>query len=101
VVEELPTKQETVGIDAPKPKRFFPELKILGMRGEEAIRAVEQFLDDASILGIKRVKIIHGHGEGILKRLVREYLKDSPYVKSFHAGSIEEGGDGVTIVELV
>ncbi|TCK05224.1 endonuclease MutS2 [Phorcysia thermohydrogeniphila] len=100
VVEETPVKQETVGIDAPKPKRFFPELKILGMRGEEALRAVEQFLDDASILGIKRVKIIHGHGEGILKRLVREYLKESPYVKSFRSGSIEEGGDGVTIVEL-
>ncbi len=98
-VEEA-KKQENLNISVTKPKRFFPELKLLGMRGEEAIRAVEQFLDDASLLGIERVKIVHGHGEGILKRLVRNYLRESPYVKSFRPGKIEEGGDGVTIVEL-
>ncbi len=98
-VEEV-KKQESLNVSVTRPKRFFPELKLLGMRGEEAIRAVEQFLDDASILGVKRVKIVHGYGEGILKRLVRDYLKESPYVKSFRPGRIEEGGDGVTIVEL-
>jgi len=70
------------------------------MRGEEALKAVEEFLDDASLVGAKRVKIVHGHGEGILKKLVRDYLKESPYVKSFRPGRLEEGGDGVTVVEL-
>ncbi len=98
-VEESP-REEPVGVSAPKPKTFFPQLKLLGMRGEEAIRALEEFLDDAAIVGVKEVKVVHGYGEGILKRLVREYLKESPYVKSFRSGGPQEGGDGVTVVEL-
>ena len=99
-VEELVKKPENLNLSAPKPSRFFPELKLLGMRGEEAISRLEKFLDEANLVGVKRVKIIHGHGTGILKKLVREYLKTSPYVSSFRPGSFEEGGDGVTIVEL-
>ncbi|WP_163327850.1 endonuclease MutS2 [Desulfurobacterium thermolithotrophum] len=99
-VEETVKQEEIVRVNVKKPKTFFPELKLLGMRGEEALLAVEQFLDDANLVGVKRVKIVHGYGTGILKRLVREYLKESPYVKSFRPGKIEEGGDGVTIVEL-
>lgn len=99
-VEETVKQEEIVKVNVKKPSTFFPELKLLGMRGEEALAAVEQFLDDANLVGIKKVKIVHGYGTGILKRLVREYLKESPYVKSFRPGKIEEGGDGVTIVEL-
>ncbi|MEO2064890.1 MAG: endonuclease MutS2 [Desulfurobacteriaceae bacterium] len=98
-VEEVP-KEEGTPVSAPRPSRFFPELKLLGMRGDEALRALEEFLDDALIVGAKEVKVVHGYGEGILKRLVREYLKESPYVKSFRPGGPQEGGDGVTIVEL-
>ncbi|SMP17933.1 DNA mismatch repair protein MutS2 [Desulfurobacterium pacificum] len=100
VVEEVGRKEDVSVVNVERPKRFFPELKLLGMRGEEALRALEEFLDDAAVLGFKSVKVVHGHGAGILKRLVREYLKESPYVKSFRPGKIEEGGDGVTIVEL-
>ncbi len=100
VVEEVVREEEISAVSLERPKRFFPELKLLGMRGEEALQALEEFLDDAAVLGIKSVKIVHGHGTGILKRLVREYLKESPYVKSFRPGKIEEGGDGVTVVEL-
>ncbi|SNR60247.1 endonuclease MutS2 [Desulfurobacterium atlanticum] len=100
-VEKPPEKVEPkIKVNARMPERFFPELKILGMRGDEALDAVEKFLDDARIAGFSRVKIVHGHGTGILKRLIRTYLKDSPYVKSFRPGKIEEGGDGVTVVEL-
>ena len=99
-VEETVKQEEIVKVNVKKPSTFFPELKLLGMRGEEALAAVEQFLDNANLVGIKRVKIVHGYGTGILKRLVREYLKESPYVKSFRPGKIEEGGDGVTVVEL-
>ena len=99
-VEEVPGKDESSAVSAPKPGRFFPELKLLGMRGDEALRALEEFLDDAAIVGVREVKIVHGYGEGILKRLVREYLKNSPYVKSFRPGGPQEGGDGVTVVQL-
>ncbi|MEO2068677.1 MAG: Smr/MutS family protein, partial [Desulfurobacteriaceae bacterium] len=101
LVEEIVKEEDIVKVNVKKPQKFFPELKLLGLRGEEALRKVEEFLDNANLVGIKRVKIVHGYGTGILKRLVREYLKESPYVKSFRPGSIEEGGDGVTIVELV
>ncbi|OMH41397.1 endonuclease MutS2 [Desulfurobacterium indicum] len=99
-VIETVIDERKIRIDTKMPQNFFPEIKLLGMRGDEALDAVEKFLDDARIAGFHRVKIVHGHGTGILKRLVRTYLKDSPYVKSFRAGKIEEGGDGITIVEL-
>ncbi|WP_457568150.1 endonuclease MutS2 [Desulfurobacterium sp.] len=99
VIETI-VKEKNIRIDAKMPQNFFPEIKLLGMRGDEALDAVEKFLDNARLAGFNRVKIVHGHGTGILKRLVRTYLKDSPYVKSFRSGKIEEGGDGVTIVEL-
>ncbi len=93
-------EREEKGIEIPQPKSFFPEVKLIGMRGEEALKVLEEFLDKALIVGVKEVKVIHGYGEGILKRLVREYLKESPYVKSFRGGKPEEGGEGITIVEL-
>jgi DNA mismatch repair protein MutS2 len=93
-------REEGAPVSAPRPRSFFPEIKLLGMRGEEAIRALERFLDEAAIVGVKEVRVVHGYGEGILKRLVREYLKESPYVKSFRPGAPNEGGDGVTVVEL-
>ncbi|WP_457679152.1 endonuclease MutS2 [Thermovibrio sp.] len=98
-VEEV-KREESSFINAPMPKSFFPEIKLIGMRGEEALRSLEAFLDDAAKVGVKEVRIIHGYGEGILKRLVREYLKESPYVSSYRKGGPTEGGDGVTIAEL-
>ncbi len=100
-LEKVEVKERQVrGIEVPQPKSFFPELKLIGMRGEEALKALEEFLDKALIVGVKEVRVIHGYGEGILKRLVREYLKESPYVKSFRGGKPEEGGEGITVVEL-
>ncbi len=100
VEEKVKEKVVKTEVSVKRPASFFPELNVIGMRGEEAISAVEKFLDSARIEGFERVKIIHGHGLGILKKLIRDYLKESPYVKSFRKGSIEEGGDGVTVVEL-
>ena len=100
-LEKVEVKEREVrGIEVPQPKSFFPQLKLIGMRGQEALKALEEFLDKALIVGVKEVRIIHGYGEGILKRLVREYLKESPYVKSFRGGKPEEGGEGITVVEL-
>lgn len=75
----------------------------LDMRGktvEDALDSLELFLDQASLAGFAEVSVIHGHGTGALKSAVREFLKTSPYVKTFRPGSDGEGGDGVSIIDL-
>ena len=71
-----------------------------GMDSDEALSAIETFLSQAIVNKISRVKIIHGHGTGTIKNLVRDYLETTGRFKSFNPGAREEGGDGVTIVEL-
>jgi len=71
-----------------------------GMRGDEAVERVEFFLDEALRGQQPTVHIIHGHGTGILKRLVREYLATSVYIDGFRPGERTEGGDGVTVAWL-
>lgn len=75
----------------------------LDMRGktvEDALNSLELFLDQASLAGFAEVSVIHGHGTGALKSAVRDFLKTSPYVKTFRPGSDGEGGDGVSIIDL-
>jgi DNA mismatch repair protein MutS2 len=71
-----------------------------GKLGDEAIALVEKFLEDAYVAGLQRVDIIHGKGTGALRRKVSEYLKEHPYVRLFRLGNWNEGGAGVTVVEL-
>lgn len=71
-----------------------------GMIADEAMNAMEAFLSQALVHNISRVTIIHGHGTGTLKKLVREYLETSGLCKSFSGGARESGGDGVTLVDL-
>ena len=61
---------------------------------------LEKYLDDASLAGLATVCIIHGHGTGVLKEAVRDYLKTSPYIKKYRPGEDGEGSDGVTIADL-
>ena len=91
-----------------KPKDFHLKrhelsntLDLRGLNAEDAIDKVEFFLDEASLANLSPVYLIHGHGTGILRKAVREYLKTSPYVSKFRAGEQAEGGDGVSVVELV
>lgn len=77
------------------------KLDLHGKRVEEAIEQVERLLDQATVRREDRVTLIHGHGTGRLKSAVREYLATSPYVDTFHAGDPWEGGDGVTVVNLL
>ena len=83
---------------------YFPEGKteidLRGMLGDEAIPQVERFLDDALVSGLHRVDIIHGKGTGALRKRVSEFLKTYPHIKSFRLGEWNEGGAGVTVVEL-
>jgi len=76
------------------------ELYVHGMKVQEALRAVEAWLDKLLLSGFHVGHIIHGKGTGALRRAIHEYLETVPYVKRFHLAPPEEGGEGVTIVEL-
>ena len=76
------------------------EINIIGERAEEAMEKVERFLDNATMATAARVRIVHGHGMGVLKRAVQELLKNNPHVEKFYPASQFEGGAGATIAEL-
>lgn len=76
------------------------EIDIRGMRVDEVQEAIERFLDSAFLGGLHRVDIIHGKGTGALRKRVTELLKSHPQVRSFRMGEWNEGGTGVTVVEL-
>ena len=71
-----------------------------GKRADEAIDALDGYLDSAYLAGLPFVRIIHGKGTGKLRLAVREALNTHPHVKSFNAGEANEGGDGVTVAKL-
>ena len=76
------------------------DIDVRGMRGDEAIHAVTYFIDDAILLGISRVRILHGTGSGILRTLIRQYLHTVPGVKDFKDEHVQFGGAGITVVDL-
>ena len=79
---------------------FRPDLDVRGMRGDEAVMTVMHFIDDATLIGMSRVRILHGTGSGILRQLIRQYLNTVPAVKEYHAEHVQFGGTGITIVDL-
>ncbi len=81
-------------------KDFHPDLDIRGMRGDEALQAVRYFIDDAVLMGVQRVRILHGKGNGILRSLIRQYLSAEPTVTNFHDEDVRFGGSGITVVDF-
>jgi DNA mismatch repair protein MutS2 len=79
---------------------FNPSLDVRGQRAEDALTAVMAFVDDAVMLGIPEIKIIHGRGNGILKQVLRDYIRRVREVASVSDEHIERGGDGVSVVVL-
>ena len=75
-------------------------LDLRGFRAEDALDEVEAYLDKASLANLSPVYIIHGHGTGVLKQVIRDFLKTSPYVAKFRPGEDTEGGDGVSVVDI-
>lgn len=83
-----------------KRREVSNRLDIRGKTVEDALDALELFLDQASLANFSEVSVIHGHGTGALKSAVREFLKTSPYVSTFRPGGDGEGGDGISIIDL-
>ena len=83
------------------PRLLSAELDLRGLRAEDALIEVEQFLDNALRDGLSSVRIVHGKGTGALRSAVRELLKRHPLAKSFAPEKAEKGGDGATVVELM
>ena len=79
---------------------FKPTIDIRGERLNDALDIVMHFIDDATMVGVGQVKILHGKGNGILREEIRKYLKTVPAVKSFRDEAIQQGGAGITVVEM-
>ncbi len=107
VEEVLPAAPE--GTRLPKNVSYEPgprwdvtyrEINVIGKRAEEAREEVDKFLDKASMASVDRVRIVHGHGMGILKKVIGELLSTNPHVEKYYPATPAEGGTGATVVEL-
>ncbi len=79
---------------------FRGEIDVRGMRGDEALNAVMYYIDDAILVGVQQVRILHGKGNGILRQLIRQYLATVPNISSFRDEHVQFGGTGITVVEF-
>ena len=79
---------------------FQPRLLLVGKRIDDALLLLDRFLDDALLQGMREVEVVHGSGEGILRRAVRDFLATHAAVAGFRSGDIERGGENATIIEM-
>ncbi len=79
---------------------FVPEINVIGLTADEALERVDKFLDEALVAGVESLRIIHGHGKGILRRAVAKFLQEHPQVDKFTLAPPNQGGGGATLVEL-
>ncbi len=80
--------------------QFTTSIDLRGKRGDEALKETLDFIDKALLLGHSHLRILHGKGDGILRRLIRDNLRKMSYVKSLQDEHVDMGGDGITLVEL-
>jgi DNA mismatch repair protein MutS2 len=78
----------------------MPSINVRGSILDDALMDVDKYLDDAYIAGLKEVTVIHGRGEGILRDGLHQMLKSHKHVSKFRKGAYNEGGDGVTVIQL-
>jgi DNA mismatch repair protein MutS2 len=76
------------------------ELKVIGLTADEAVDRVDKFLDQAFLAGVENIRIIHGHGKGILRSSIAKFLTGHPQVDSYRLAPPEQGGSGATLVAL-
>lgn len=93
-----PNARTNIGLK--KARTVSTELHLRAMRAEDAERELDRFLDDAILGGLTTVRIVHGKGEGILRKLVWDTLRRNQHVGHFHEADPAEGGAGVTVAHL-
>lgn len=99
------TRSTTVSVAASddlreKKLNFKQDIDVRGMRGEEALQAVMYFVDDAVLVGVSRIRILHGTGTGALRQMIRDYLRTAQGVRNFQDEHVQFGGTGITVVDL-
>ena len=104
LAERLPFR-DTIGkgavdVMSERRKAFKQELDVRGMRADEALQAVMYFLDDAILLSMGQVRILHGTGTGALRTAIRQYLSTLPGIANYHDEHVQLGGAGITVVEI-
>jgi DNA mismatch repair protein MutS2 len=107
VEEVLPAAPETTRLPknvsyeaGPRWDVTYREINVIGKRAEEAREEVDKFLDSAAMASVDRVRVVHGHGMGILKKVIGELLATNPHVEKYYPATPAEGGTGATVVEL-
>jgi DNA mismatch repair protein MutS2 len=80
--------------------QFNPEIDVRGMRTDEALQVVQEFIDTALMIQFRHLRILHGKGNGILRQMIRQYLNSTGAVKSAADEHVDRGGAGITIIEL-
>ena len=94
------TSKDTREVIDTRKLNFKQDIDVRGMRGDEAINAITYYIDDAILVGVSRVRILHGTGSGILRQLIRQYLATIPNVTHFRDEHVQFGGAGITVVDL-
>ncbi|MGE0089147.1 MAG: endonuclease MutS2 [Bacteroidales bacterium] len=79
---------------------FKPEIDVRGKRADEALQMVRDFIDEAIVINIGNVRILHGKGDGILRQLIRQYLGSVNVIKKYHDEQVQFGGSGITVIEF-
>ncbi|HZH72697.1 MAG TPA: Smr/MutS family protein [Mariniphaga sp.] len=79
---------------------FKPEIDVRGLRAEEAIPKIQEFVDEAIMFEVAQLRILHGKGHGILKDMIRNYLRTEPMISNYKDEHVDFGGAGITIVNL-
>ncbi|NTV35396.1 MAG: hypothetical protein HGA53_00425, partial [Anaerolineaceae bacterium] len=105
VTPSIPSKKQTPASPAAASRSIFHtspgmELDLRGQRAEDALEALDRYLENAFLAGMPFVRIIHGKGTGKLRQVIREALQQSPHISRFETGHEKEGGDGVTVAHL-
>jgi DNA mismatch repair protein MutS2 len=83
-----------------KRSQFHPEIDVRGMRTEEALQTVQDFIDTAMMIQYRHLRILHGKGNGILRQMIRQYLESTGAVKDARDEHVERGGAGITVIEM-
>jgi DNA mismatch repair protein MutS2 len=101
-VERIVRSPQTgMGFDLNKKRlNFRSDIDVRGYRADAALEEVQDLIDEAAMIGIHRVRVLHGKGNGILRQEIRSFLKAMPFVKTFADEHVEFGGAGITVVEL-